>query len=120
MSGFFGVLQDSDSSSDDDEKPKRSGTVDHGLLPTPGRNPQQSLPATMTSEPRLPPPAKQHNIHIPSYEDLSTSRADEETVLQAVYAQDFRRQVGVWGCARLEVDVRPPDIDPEQIGSHLW
>jgi hypothetical protein len=119
MSGFFGVLQDSDSSSEDDEKPKRSVTVNHSLLPTPGRNPQQSLPTT-TSEPRLPPTAKQHIIHIPSYEDLSTTRADEETVLQAVYAQDFRRQVGVWGCARLEVDVRPPDIDPEQIGSHLW
>ena len=59
-------------------------------------------------------------IDIPSYEDLSTSRADEETVLQAVYADDFRRHNGVWGCARLEVDVRPPDVERERIGSQLW
>lgn len=102
MSGFFGVLQDSDDSSSDDEQQQ-----------------QQTLLAssTTTSAPLNPPPP---DLHVPSYEDLSSSRADEETVLQVVYAQDFRRLQGVWGCARLEVDVRPPDIDPEQIGSELW
>ena len=60
---------------------------------------------------------EQPRVHIPSYEDLSTSRADEETVLEAVYGTDFRRQEGVWRCARLEVDVRPPDVDT--VGSSL-
>jgi len=60
------------------------------------------------------------DVYIPSYEDLSTARADEETVLQVVYAQDFRRYDGVWGCSRLEVDVRPPDVESKRIGSQLW
>lgn len=53
----------------------------------------------------------------PSHEDLSLSRADEETVLTAVYGEDFHREKGVWGCARLYVHVRPPDT--EQVGSEL-
>jgi translation initiation factor 2-alpha kinase 4 len=57
--------------------------------------------------------------HIPSYEDLSTSRTDEETVLWAVYGPDFSREDGPWGCAKLQVQVRPPDMDLEHIGSQL-
>lgn len=52
-----------------------------------------------------------HHAHIPSYEDLSTSRADEETVLMAVYGSDFTRLTGAWGCPKLQVIVRPPDSD---------
>ena len=58
-------------------------------------------------------------VHIPSYEDLSASRADEETVLAAVYGEDFQRHRGVWGYPRLEVKVFPPDVSPERIGSKL-
>jgi hypothetical protein len=54
---------------------------------------------------------------VPSHEDLSLSRADEETVLTAVYGEDFHREKGVWGCARLCVHVRPPDA--EQVISQL-
>lgn len=59
---------------------------------------------------------RQH-ADVPSHEDLSMTRADEETVLAAVYGHDFTREKGVWGCARLNVHVRPPDT--EKVGSEL-
>ena len=54
---------------------------------------------------------------IPSYEDLSASRADEETVLAAVYGDDFTRENGARGVARLNVHCRPPDVD--RVGCEL-
>jgi hypothetical protein len=92
--GFFGVLQQDDS--DDDTSSDRSATTLPSALAT----------NTVTAD-------------IPAYEDLSTSRADEETVLDAVYGKDFQRNVGVWGSARLEVQVRPPDVDTANIGSQF-
>ena len=59
------------------------------------------------------------NAVVPSYEDLSTSRADEETVLSAIYGPDFTREDGAWGCAKLNVQVRPPDVDQSHVGSQL-
>jgi hypothetical protein len=41
------------------------------------------------------------------------SRADEETVLSAVYGQDFNVEVN----ARLEVQVRPPYVDVPSISA---
>jgi hypothetical protein len=35
--------------------------------------------------------------NIPSYEDLSITRIDEETVLNAVYADEFSTKEGPWG-----------------------
>uniref|UniRef100_A0A6U6FXU5 non-specific serine/threonine protein kinase n=2 Tax=Odontella aurita TaxID=265563 RepID=A0A6U6FXU5_9STRA len=58
-------------------------------------------------------------VDVPSYEDLSSVRTDEETVLSAVYGHDFSRENGVWGCARLNVHVRPPDTQIENVGSEL-
>lgn len=58
-------------------------------------------------------------VVIPSFEDLSGARADEEMVLSVVYGEDFQRHIGVWGCARFEVNVRPPDIEPARIGCQL-
>ena len=53
-------------------------------------------------------------------EDLSLCRADEETVLQAVYAEDFTRKVGSNGRAtRLNVHVRPPDTENDHVGTQL-
>ena len=54
-----------------------------------------------------------------NFEDLSSYRADEETVLAAVYGDDFSSEEGVWGCARLNVAVRPPDTAREQVGSEF-
>ena len=61
-----------------------------------------------------------NNVVVPSFEDLSTYRQDEETVLDAVYGGDFTRKDGAWGCPELLVNVKPPDIeDQSQIGSKL-
>lgn len=93
-SGFFGVLQDDDSS--DEDSPKATKT------PNVREEPSESGP-----------------LHIPPYEDLSVARLDEVTVLEAVYGDDFKQRDGVWGCPNLQVRVRPPDIEEERIGSHL-
>jgi translation initiation factor 2-alpha kinase 4 len=87
--GFFSALQDDDSSSDEDNDSHHQSS----------------------------PPTPESNLNIPSYEDLSTSRDDEETVLSAVYGPDFTSQTGVWGSAKLEVQVRPPDIQEPYIGA---
>jgi hypothetical protein len=86
--GRFDALQDDDDSSDGDEHDE-SALASHGH--------QQPL--------------------IPSYEDLSVARADEETVLAAVYGDDFSRDDGIGGVARLSVHCRPPDVD--RVGCEL-
>ena len=60
------------------------------------------------------------NVNIPSYEDLSSNRSDEEMGLVAIYGDDFSKEVGTWGQQKLLVKVRPPGIeDPHKIGSSL-
>lgn len=54
---------------------------------------------------------------IPSYEDLSMTRVDEETVLSAVYGNDFVKKGGPWGSKIMSVIVRPPDISSSKVGS---
>lgn len=56
---------------------------------------------------------------IPNYEDLSTTRIDEETVLDAVYGDDYYRKDGPWGTSILCVKVNPPDVEQSQIFSQL-
>jgi eukaryotic translation initiation factor 2-alpha kinase 4 len=63
--------------------------------------------------------AKEDVVHIPNFEDLSMQRGDEETVLSAIYGLDFTAQTGAWGQTKLTVKVRPPDLDPKQIGCSL-
>ena len=92
MSGFFDVLQQDDS----DESQNEGGPSVHGPI---GEDTTETT--------------------IPSYEDLSTTRTDEETVLAAVYGDEFSSEVGVWGCKRLSVLVKPPDVDQDQIGNQL-
>jgi len=60
---------------------------------------------------KRPTTQQQQHVSVSSFEDLSVSRADEETVLAAVYGDDFAREDGVWGVARLNVHCRPPDVD---------
>ena len=98
MSGFFGVLRDSSDSSEEEEAAPNNNSSNQIAM-------QQAPDST---------------VHIPSYEDLSSARADEETVLNVVYEHDFRKYAGVWGCPRFEIDIRPPDIEKERIGSELW
>lgn len=129
--GFFSVLQDDDSSSDESgdneaeeeeegaEASKRtsSGTITTG---THQQNNKSSALSTTFPQQKAGEAAAAAPVSIPSYaEDLSVSRADEVTVLEAVYGPDFARKTGVWGCARLEVQTRPPDVEPERIGSEV-
>ena len=110
-SGFFGVLQTDDDSSDEDsaggDRKKRQPNKNE-------RQDQQHRAAAAAQE-----GASASSPPIPAYEDLSTTRMDEITVLEAVYGEDFTRTEGVWGCPHLQVRVTPPDIDPVRVGSHL-
>lgn len=57
---------------------------------------------------------------IPSFEDLSLYRTDEETVLQAVYAQDFSKEPGGnWGVHIYNIKVKPPDLHDTEVGCSL-
>ena len=87
-SGRFDVLQEEDESSDDEE----SDTV-------------------------ASPNTNHDAVGVPPHEDLSVARADEETVLAAVYADEFSREDGAHGVSRLNVHCRPPDVD--QVGCEL-
>jgi|NOAtaT_6_FD_contig_71_584073_length_551_multi_2_in_0_out_0_1 hypothetical protein len=54
---------------------------------------------------------------IPSFEDLSLYRNDEETVLQAVYGQDFSKEPGGnWGVHIYNIKVKPPDLQDKEVG----
>ena len=57
-------------------------------------------------------------VEVPSYEDLSISRTDEEIVLQAIYGNDYGSEEGSRGQKKLSVRVRPPDLQPKQIGCY--
>ena len=57
---------------------------------------------------------KGNQSDIPSYEDLSSNRSDEEMVLVAIYGDDFSKQEGTWGQQKLLVNVRPPGIDDRE------
>ena len=93
MSGFFDVLQDASS---DESTEHESGVASE---------------TGISAEPK--------EIAIPSYEDLSSVRIDEETVLSAVYGDDFFQEVGAWGCKKLNVLVKPPDVEQDNIGNQL-
>lgn len=52
-------------------------------------------------------------------EDLSLMRRDEELALQTVYQEDFRKMTGTWGGVQYEIQLKPPDLAPEDVGSSL-
>ena len=57
---------------------------------------------------------------LPGEEDLSMCRNDEETVLQAVYAQDFCKEPGgSWGVHIYNINVKPPDLQEQEVGCRL-
>jgi len=54
---------------------------------------------------------------IPTFEDLSLCRTDEETVLEAVYGKDFRKGPGeAWGSHVYCIRARPQHLRDEEIG----
>lgn len=63
------------------------------------------------SEASKDPVVQPHSsVNVPSYEDLSSIREDEVTVLEAVYGEDFQKSKSVWGCPKFEVACRPADV----------
>lgn len=58
-------------------------------------------------------------VDVPSYEDLSSSRADEDVVLQCIYGEDYEKEAGSWGQAIAKVKIRPPELDPKAMGCQL-
>ena len=105
--GYFAVLNDDSSSEDDGEKNNSFSTPQH-THQTRKRSESLSLREEASE-------AGQKRITVPSYEDLSTRRTDEVTVLEAVYGPDFSQQ----NECKFLVHVRPPDVETERIGSHL-
>ena len=92
--GFFDVLQDDNSS---DESSSSS-------------NSDQSESLRSSSH---------RNLVVPSFEDLSLCRTDEETVLEAVYGSDYAKITREGRTPRLTVHVRPPDTDQDHVGTQL-
>jgi len=120
--GFFGVLRSSDDDDDDSSSSSSSGDDDNGK--DEGGTEKDAVvvvPVTTAAAAGTSGGTGGGGVHIPSYEDLSTTRVDEITVLEAVYgAEDFAQDDGVWGCPLLKVRVRPPDVeDLAKIGSTL-
>jgi len=138
---MYAVLQDDDSSSssssdsetadDKHQKQKKVATssisnIQKGKVTFTASQSSAESAASVTVVSSAGPPstagAASARIQIPNYEDLSTSRADEVTVLEAVYGEDFEATDGIWGCPKWQVRVRPPncdDRDEEKVGSQL-
>jgi translation initiation factor 2-alpha kinase 4 len=129
---MFSALQDNDSSSSssgDESTNKKAISFQTPLPPltsSGGKKSSRRKPQSTKSTAKRDTVSfvstlhsQQQQLRIPSYEDLSTSRADEETVCKAVYDQDFVVETGVWGCPKFQVRVRPPDIDESKVGSQL-
>ena len=98
--GFFAALRDDD----DDDDSSSNGSKREG-------DKHNNLTTTLPSE--------GVSVTVPAFEDLSNARMNEETALQSIYGDDFSGKVGVWNCPCWTIRVRPPDLDPQKIGSHL-
>lgn len=102
--GFFDALKNDDSSSS-------SSSSDGDDHPHSAQRPSGGAPQA--------PPSEGSSLVVPAYEDLSNTRMDEATVLQAIYGDDFVSRPGVWQYPHWTIHVRPPDMDPAKVGSHL-
>jgi len=63
----------------------------------------------------------ENTTDIPSFEDLSTVRTDEASVLEVIYGDDFSKEIGT-RCRSspvLCIRVRPPDLEPQRVGCEL-
>lgn len=74
------------------KKKNRSGSID--------QQPQQSTPSAATSTAAAAAAAI-------GAEDLSLQRHDEETVLSAIYGDDFTLESGAWNCPVYKLRIRP-------------
>ena len=64
-------------------------------------------------------PESENAAYVPSFEDLSSVRTDETTVLEAIYGDDFSKKTSSRGFSTFRIRVRPPDLEPKKVGSEL-
>ncbi|KAL7563280.1 hypothetical protein ACA910_016641 [Epithemia clementina (nom. ined.)] len=125
MSGFYDVLEESDSSdnnsNDDDKSTDRQASITTGSSRKSNERSSRERPKSSNNALSLSEQQQSSvvSVYIPPFEDLSTLRGDEETFLKEVYGDDFSAKVGVNGCSALQVFVRPLDIEAARIGSNL-
>ena len=53
------------------------------------------------------PPGRHNQSKLVDKEDLSSQRHDEETVLSAIYGDDFTLEKGAWNCPLYKLRIRP-------------
>ncbi len=123
MPSRFDVLADDDSdsgSSDSDESNIRGHGHGHGHgRGTAKKSKHNNNTHTHQSSSAPAPASASASPYVPSFEDLSLTRNDEEIALDAIYGEDFTSKKGAWGYPIFCVKVRPPDIEPTKIGSYL-
>jgi translation initiation factor 2-alpha kinase 4 len=104
---------------------KRSGVGQFAVLVDSDDSSNSSSSSSFDAPPPSLSSGRKHDgesagaIEVPSYEDLSSSRTDEQTVLQCIYEDDYESEAGSWGQTIVKVKIRPPDLEPKQIGCHL-
>mmetsp|Transcript_23251 Transcript_23251/g.27488 ORF Transcript_23251/g.27488 Transcript_23251/m.27488 type:complete len:100 (+) Transcript_23251:172-471(+) len=59
---------------------------------------------------------QENTTDIAPFEDLSTARTDETTVLEVIYGDDFSIENN-GRASILFIRVRPPDLEPQRVGS---
>lgn len=88
------------------KKKNRSGSIDHNhQTPShPSSQPLQNNNAVTGAAASANNTASYDNIE---QEDLSLQRHDEETVLSAIYGDDFTLESGAWNCPVYKLRIRP-------------
>ena len=83
----------------------RSGSIDQAIAAADTTDNNTNL----TTSPKLTPqsPSKEKYPLKIDEEDLSTQRHDEETVLTAIYGNDFTLESGAWNCPLYKLRIRP-------------
>ena len=69
----------------------------------------------------LQPPASEetnNQLKLVDKEDLSSQRHDEETVLSAIYGDDFTLEKGAWNCPLYKLRIRPASDITDHGGAH--
>lgn len=68
------------------------------------KNKKKNRSGSIDQQPSQPPPPHKAAIEA---EDLSLQRRDEETVLAAIYGDDFSLESGAWNCPVYKLRIRP-------------
>ena len=82
----------------------RSGSIDQAIAAADTTN-----DTNLTTSPKVTPQSlskEKYPLKIDE-EDLSTQRHDEETVLTAIYGNDFTLESGAWNCPLYKLRIRP-------------